>query len=138
MRFNPESRSVVFFSRFLTVSEMSAAFYGPEPVNVEGPTIRGDAIVDSVLSCSEGEWRLPDPYAHLENGLKHYEFQWFRSKRNVKDGWETILSETGREYRVTNDDIGRKIRCLVRGMNDGGFDQSADTWSNSIGPISKP
>lgn len=136
MRFNPGSRFIVLFSRTLTADEMLEAFLGPELINVDVPVVSGDAKVGCVLKCSTGKWSLPHPFSDVENGYQHFEYRWCRSPPNPIEEWELIPSATSSEYRVSEEDVQRRLHCVVRGLNDGGFDEAADTPSNSIGPIS--
>lgn len=135
MSFNPEGRILVFFSRHLSADEMQEAYDGPELVNVTPPKLHGLPKVGSTLTCLPGIWSLPDHLAGMENGAPKFEYRWYRSTSNRGACWKALTDKEGATYSVVDDDRGCYLKCVVRGLNDGGFDRAADTDSNTVGPI---
>ena len=94
------------------------------------PTISGAARVDQSLTAAQGT--IADP-----NGLTNatFSYQWIRvDGRNESD----IPRVTGRTYRLTADDEGKRVKVKVSFTDDGGYSESrtSDAYpsSGSIAP----
>jgi hypothetical protein len=83
------------------------------PVNTAPPTVTGDALVGSVLSCADGAW----------NGFPALTFtrQWRR------DGVD-IPAAVGSTYTSVAADVGHQISCAVTATNTA----SASAGSNAV------
>jgi len=83
------------------------------PVNTERPALSGDFLVGTVARCSDGIW-TNDPF--------DFQYQWYRDSIEI--------TEANRpEYRLTGDDRGKTISCLVTATNDFG---SGDQFSDEV------
>ena len=84
-----------------------------EPVNIDPPVLSGDFLVGNVVACSEGTW-TNDPF--------DFQYQWYRDSVEI--------TEANRpEYKLTGDDRGTTISCLVTATNDFG---SGFRYSNEV------
>ncbi len=88
-------------------SNPTAAVVGP-PVLVSQPTVRGTVLVGSVISADPGRWIGRQPIA--------FSYRWLRCNSAGGDCVE-IAGATGRSFRVTSADIGRKLRFNVTARN---------------------
>jgi hypothetical protein len=118
------------FSRALTTDEINETKNGPEPLNTVAPALSGTETEGETLTCSTGTWDSQS------NGTVSYSYQWTRSNDGVGTGEANIAGETSSTYTLQAADVGKYIRCVVRGSNDGGFDSAEDTNSDMSGAIS--
>lgn len=81
------------------------------PVNNSAPAVTGNPQVGQSLTCTEGFW---DPVPST------YRYAWLR------DG-APIDGATGATYRVSDADVGKALRCQVRGVNDAGTSPAASS-----------
>jgi hypothetical protein len=123
------------FSRALTTGESDEAYGGPEPTNTVAPVVSGTETEGETLSCTSGTWGLDAPFSSGSNGTITYSYQWTRSDDGSGTGEANIGGATSSTYELTGSDVGKYIRCWVRGTNDGGADVDADTASNFTGSI---
>ena len=93
----------------------------PQPPAATGsPAISGAARRGGILTVLPGSW---------SNGPTSYGFQW---QRLMQDGWEDIEDATGRSYKPTSDDLGRRLRANVVARNDDG---ATGASSNATAPV---
>ena len=123
------------FNRALSGTEEGEVYAGPEPINSAAPAVTGTETEGQLLSCSTGTWGIDTPFSGGSNGTITYAYQWTRSNDGAGTGEANIGSATSSTYTLTGTDVGKFIRCLVRGTNTGGFDSAADTNSNFTGAI---
>lgn len=124
------------FNRALSGPEESEVYAGPEPINSVAPVATGTETEGQLLSCTTGTWGIDVPFSGGSNGTITYGYQWTRSNDGAGAGEADIGSATSSTYTLTGTDVGKFIRCRVRGTNDGGADTAADTNSNFTGAIS--
>jgi len=96
------------------------------PALVTAPTITGIAMLGETLSASTGSW-LGSPTG--------YTYAWQSCKRRNK-GCSTISGATDAAYVLTDGEVGRTVRVLVRAWNASGSTSaaSAPTDPVSAGP----
>lgn len=123
------------FTRALSTSELDEWEDGPEPINTVAPVVSGTETQGQTLSCTTGTWGLDSPFSGGSNGTITYSYQWTRSNDGSGTGEADIGSATSSTYTLQAADIGKYIRCRVRGTNTGGFDSAEDTNSNFTGAI---
>lgn len=133
--FNGKLAGIGLFSRSLSETEFTKCYTGPEPINTSAPVVAGLETVGSILACTTGTWGLDAPFSSGSNGTITYEYQWTRSDDATGTNETDITGATRNIYQLTSADQGKYIRCLVRGINDGGYDALADTNSNFTGAI---
>jgi len=123
------------FSREWSGAEAAEDAAGPEPICSSAPSLSGTETEGQILSCTNGTWGLPSPFASGSNGTITYTRQWTRSNSGSGSGESDILGATSSTYTLQAGDVGKYIRCRVRASNDGGFDSAADTSSAFTGAI---
>jgi hypothetical protein len=90
----------------------------PEPVSNTAPAVTGNAVVGSVLTCSNGTWEA--------NGATlTYSHQWYRN------GLEIQAANTF-TYTPTIDDIELNLYCMVTAQTNVTVEEAR---SNVVGPI---
>lgn len=82
------------------------------PAALSAPSLGGDAVVGSTLTCTDGTW----------TGSPTLTRTWLRSGSPVSGA-------TASSYAVTGNDVGRTLRCRVTASNGSG---SADSDSNEV------
>jgi hypothetical protein len=90
------------------------------PASTGSPAISGAARRGGVLTVLPGSW---------SNGPTSYDFQW---QRLMQAGWEDIEDATGRSYKPTSDDLGRRLRANVVAHNEDG---ATGASSNATAPV---
>ena len=88
-------------------SNPTATVVGP-PVLVSSPNVRGVVLVGSVVTAEPGTWTGRQPIT--------FAYRWLRCNSAGGDCLE-IAGATGRTYRVTSADVGRKLRFNVTARN---------------------
>ena len=88
-------------------SNPTAAVVGP-PVLLSPPNVRGVVLVGSVVTAEPGTWTGRQPIT--------FAYRWLRCNSAGGDCVE-IAGATGRTYRVTSADVGRKLRFNVTARN---------------------
>jgi hypothetical protein len=82
-----------------------------KPVNTRAPSISGAMTEGSVLTANRGTWTGATPIT--------YSYQWLRC--NAAGGsCAAIRGATGTQYRLTSNDVGRKVRLNVTARNSAG------------------
>jgi hypothetical protein len=81
------------------------------PVNTKGPTMSGSMVEGSTLTANPGTWTGAGPIT--------FAYQWLRSNSQGAN-FASISGATGKQYRLTASDVGRKIRVRVTARNSGG------------------
>ena len=109
------------WSRALTDTEVAQWDAGPEPLNTVAPALSGTAQEGETLSATTGAWDSQS------NGTITYGYQWTRSDDNSGTNEADISGATSATYTLVSADVGKNVRCRVRGTNDGGFDSAEDT-----------
>jgi hypothetical protein len=89
------------------------------PVPIAAPVASGTAVVGSVLTTTDGEWR---------NSPTSFAYQWRRGATNIG-------AATGPSYTLVAADDLAVITCMVTAINGVG---SVGTPSNDIGPVVRP
>jgi len=99
--------------------DISAVFKQPPPDLVTIPTITGDAIVGSVLLCSNGTW---SSNGVTNNAAFQYEAQWYRGGLEIK-GANTF------SYTPVIEDLEQVLHCVIIAGNhlNAEVAQSSDT-----------
>jgi hypothetical protein len=88
-------------------SNPTGTVVGP-PVAVSSPVVRGTVLVGSVVTADPGRWTGRQPIT--------FAYQWLRC--NAAGGQcAPIAGATGRTYRVTSADVGKKLRFNVTARN---------------------
>lgn len=87
---------------------------GIAPSNRTQPEISGTAQDNQTLTASPGTWIGADP--------KSYSYTW---QRCDSDGKNCSNIYTGQSYRVTSNDVGHRLRVLVRATNSIGSGNAA-------------
>lgn len=128
-RLNGAIADVAIFSRSLSDAELLDWEAGPEPLNTVAPTLSGTQTEGQTLTSTTGTWDSQS------NGTITYSYQWTRSNDGSGSGEADIGGATSSTYTLVAGDVGKFIRCRVRGTNDGGFDAAEDTNSNFTGAI---
>ena len=82
------------------------------PAALSAPSIGGDLLVGSTLTCSDGTW----------TGSPKLTRSWLRSG-------SPVAGASAATYVVTTNDVGRTLRCRVTASNASG---SADADSNEV------
>lgn len=96
------------------------------PVNIAAPAVTGDPQVGATLTADTGSWNgFPEPT---------YVMAWQLSI-NGTSGWAPMSGEVDSSYVVTEDDVGKFIRCEVIANSSEG---SKTANSNTVGPITAP
>lgn len=80
---------------------------GP-PVNTSIPLVTGSGLVGSTMTAQPGTWVGRQPIA--------FSYAWLRCN-NAGGECVGIAGATGRTYRLTSDDVGRKVRVNVTARN---------------------
>jgi hypothetical protein len=88
-------------------SNPTGTVVGP-PVVVSPPNVRGSVLVGSVVTADPGRWTGRQPIA--------FSYQWLRCN-SAGGECAAIAGATGRTYRVTTSDVGRKLRFNVTARN---------------------
>jgi len=120
---------VSIFSRALAEAEIGEWDDGPEPLSTVAPTLSGTETEGQTLTSTTGTWDSQS------NGTVTYSYQWTRSNDGSGAGEANISGATSSTYTLVTADVGKFIRCRVRGSNDGGFDAAEDINSNFTGAI---
>jgi FG-GAP-like repeat/Cep192 domain 4 len=94
---------------------LSATGVSPAPVSQTAPSISGNAVRGSTLTCSDGTWT---------NSPTSFAFQWLRNG-------QAIPGATNQTYTVVEADVGTQITCRVTASNAGG---SNSRTSSSVTP----
>ncbi len=98
------------------------------PSNTSEPTISGRAEQGRTLSASRGSWVGTEPIS--------YAYQWVRcgADGGRPDGGDcTIVSgATGREHRLTRDDVGSRMRVRVTASNSDGSRSAASNPTATV------
>lgn len=123
------------WSKTLSTAENGEIDAGPEPINTAAPSLSGTQTEGQILSCTSGTWGLDAPFSGGSNGTITYSYQWTRSNDGSGSGEANIGGATSSTYTLQAGDVGKYIRCFVRGTNDGGADTAADTPSAFTGAI---
>jgi hypothetical protein len=98
------------------------ALWVPQPpAATSGPAVTGTARRGGILTVQPGSW---------SNGPTGYDYQW---QRMMQDGWEDIADATGRSYRTTRDDLGRRLRATVIAHNEDGSSSAPSGATSPIG-----
>jgi hypothetical protein len=84
---------------------------GSGPKNTAKPTISGTAQDNQTLSASTGNWSGNGPITHS--------YQWQRCDANGNN-CQSISGANGSSYRVTSNDVGRRLRVAVTAKNANG------------------
>lgn len=117
-------------NRVLTSGEIADVYAGPEPLNTVAPAApTGTQTEGQILTALTGTWDSQS------NGTITYGYQWTRSNDGAGAGEADIGGATASTYTLVAGDVGKFIRCRVRGTNDGGFDSAEDTPSAFAGAI---
>jgi hypothetical protein len=116
-------------NRVLSSGDIAEAYAGPEPLNTVAPTLSGTQTEGQTLTSTTGTWDSQS------NGTITYSYQWTRSNDGSGSGEADLGGATSSTYTLVAGDVGKFIRCRVRGTNDGGFDAAEDTNSNFTGAI---
>jgi hypothetical protein len=96
------------------------------PVNTAQPVVRGTTVVGQVLSADPGSWSGTQPIS--------YSYRWLRC--NSQGGDCVGIGGANRStYRLTNDDIGHKLRFNLTARNSAG---SSTVISNESGVVTEP
>ena len=88
-------------------SNPTAVVVGP-PVNTAIPTVAGSALVDAVVTVNPGTWVGRQPIS--------FSYAWLRCN-SAGGECGAIAGATGRSYRLTSSDVGRKVRVNVTARN---------------------
>jgi hypothetical protein len=88
-------------------SNPTGVVVGP-PVLVSQPNVSGSVLVGSVVTADPGRWTGRQPIT--------FSFQWLRCNSAGGD-CAPIPGATGRRYRVTSAEVGRKVRFNVTARN---------------------
>lgn len=88
-------------------SNPTGVVVGP-PVLVSQPNVRGAVLVGSVVTADPGRWTGRQPIT--------FSYQWLRCNSAGGD-CAPIPGATGRTYRVTSAEVGRKVRFNVTARN---------------------
>src|SRR3954469_3931028 len=99
----------------------------PDPVArpaAAGPaTITGTLAAGSDVHCAPGTW----------TGAPAFTFEFDRAPAGTDTSGSVVTQQGPSDtYRLTSDDAGHLIDCIVRGRNAGG---TATTFSDGVGPI---
>jgi FG-GAP-like repeat/Abnormal spindle-like microcephaly-assoc'd, ASPM-SPD-2-Hydin len=94
---------------------LSATGVSPAPVSQTAPSISGNAVRGSTLTCSDGTWT---------NSPTSFAFQWLRNG-------QAIPGATNQTYTLVEADVGQQIACRVTASNAGG---SNSRTSSSVTP----
>jgi len=94
----------------------------PEPpAATTAPTVAGTPRRGQLLTARVGVWT---------NSPTGYTYQW---QRLVASGWEDIDSATAGTYKVTGEDLGRRLRVAIVATNQDGSASAASGPSATIG-----
>jgi hypothetical protein len=94
----------------------------PEPPTATSPpTVVGGLRRGTTLTAGNGVWT---------NGPRTFAYQW---QRQAKYGWEDIDAETDPTYKVTTEDLGRRLRVIVVATNEDGTASAASNPSAPVG-----
>ncbi len=101
------------------------------PSNTVEPTISGRAEQGRTLTAARGTWTGTDPIS--------YAYQWLRcpSDGGQADGGNCAIvsGATGREHRLTNADVGSRLRVRVTASNgDGSRAAASNPTATVVGP----
>jgi len=113
----------------LSSGDIAQLIAGPEPISTVAPTLSGTQTEGQTLTSTTGTWDSQS------NGTVTYSYQWTRSNDGSGAGEANIGGATSSTYTLVTADVGKFIRCRVRGSNDGGFDAAEDINSNFTGAI---
>lgn len=122
----------------LDSDDVGESYAGPELVNTVAPVLSGDAEIGGTLSVTNGTWALPSPFTAGFNGTPSYTYRWTRSDDESGTNETDIPGATNNTYSPTAADAEKFLRPYVRGHNDGGYDEAADTpaaMSSQIPPL---
>ncbi|MBC8311860.1 MAG: tandem-95 repeat protein [Candidatus Marinimicrobia bacterium] len=89
------------------------------PINIELPSIGGNAYIDSLLSISDGVWS--DDLDTLFSGISEitYEYRWQRADDTDGTNIEYISDAVFNEYWVTQEDFHKFLRVKVIASDNG-------------------
>jgi hypothetical protein len=73
------------------------------PANTVAPVLAGKAVLGGTLTCLTGTW----------SGDPTYAYQWLRDGAAIKGA-------TSSTHRVSRDDCGKRLSCLVKATSDAG------------------
>jgi hypothetical protein len=107
----------------------TASLIARVPLNTVDPALSGTETEGQTLTSTTGTWDSQS------NGTVTYGYQWTRSDDGAGTGEADISGATSSTYTLVTADVGKFIRCRVRGTNNGGFDSVEDTNSNMSGAI---
>jgi len=128
--YNGRIAGVGVFADALTLAQIEQWYNGPEPLNTVAPAApSGTQTEGETLTADVGTWDSQG------NGTLSYSYQWTRSNDGIGTGEADISGATSATYVLDPDDIGKFIRCRVRGTNLGGFDAAEDTAGAFTGSI---
>jgi hypothetical protein len=106
------------------------ATVAPKPVTVAQasapPTVQGLAMEEETLQATGGTWTGP--------GTITKAFFWQRCNA-VGEGCATILGAAGPRYKLTNADVGSRIRVIETASNEGGTSQAVSNTTSVVGEL---
>jgi hypothetical protein len=88
-------------------SNATGVVVGP-PVNTSIPLVTGSGLVGGVMTVQPGSWTGRQPIS--------FSYAWLRCN-NAGGECAAIAGATGRSYRLTSADVGRKVRVNVTARN---------------------
>ncbi|HYI75123.1 MAG TPA: hypothetical protein VEW90_07615 [Gaiellaceae bacterium] len=97
------------------------------PVNVEPPTITGEARVGQVLTARNGTW---------QNGVTEYRYRWLRCNRLGNSC--VLLAADGPTYRSGQADVDRTLRVRVTAVNADGSTNARSEQSDIVVANTQP
>lgn len=102
--------------------DINAVLQSEAPVIFNPPTILGQASVGMTLQATNGDW---------EHDPSEYAFQWYRCDADGVTDCEPVDSD-GRQYLITEEDLGSTMRVDVTATNSVGDDTASSDPSSVI------
>ena len=105
-----------------TQEDIDATLLPPAPVNLEPPTITGEAREGQTLTETHGTW------THSPSGFTH---QWLRCDA-AGGSCSAISGATAQTYELTSSDVGHKLRVEETASNAGGPGAPATSAATAV------
>jgi hypothetical protein len=95
------------------------------PTLVREPSVSGSTVAGHTLTTSNGRWQ----------GAASYRYEWQRCSGGT---CATIANATAKSYRLTDADVGSRIRSVVSACNASGCSSKESNSRGPIGPAAVP
>lgn len=97
-----------------------------KPVNTQAPSVSGSMVEGSTVTVNRGSWS--------GGGTVTFTYQWLRCDSGGGN-CRSIPGATGTQYRLTSNDVGRKVRVNVTARNSAGSTTAISGEQSTVVPV---